>query len=103
MSLTIEQIEEQIATLQQTLETLKNPKLEVARHFTGQYFAPYQGRLYRRMESDGVPIWETYLDIKKEWVLVQSHESRDLEKTYLKDCVSDTKETPQENLEEFME
>jgi hypothetical protein len=99
MSLTIEQIEEQIATLQQTLETLKNPKLEVARHFTGQYFAPYQGRLYRRMESDGVPIWETYLDIKKEWVLTETRESRELEKTYLKDCVSTTKE----NLEEFME
>jgi hypothetical protein len=99
MSLTIEQIEEQIATLQQTLETLKNPKLEVARHFTGQYFAPYQGRLFRRMESDGVPIWESYLDIKKEWVLVQSQESRELEKAYLKDCVSDTKES----LEEFME
>jgi hypothetical protein len=99
MALTIEQIEEQIATLQKTLETLKNPKLEVARHFTGQYFAPYQGRLYRRMESEGVPIWESYLDIKKEWVLVQSQESRQLEKTYLKDCVSDTKES----LEEFME
>jgi hypothetical protein len=99
MTLTIEQIEEQIATLQQTLETLKNPKLEVARHFTGQYFAPYQGRLYRRMESDGVPIWETYLDIKKEWVLNEARESRELEKTYLKDCVSDTKES----LEEFME
>jgi hypothetical protein len=99
MSLTIEQIEEQIATLQQTLETLKNPKLEVARHFTGQYFSPYQGRLYRRMESDGVPIWETYLDIKKEWVLVETRESRELEKTYLKDCVSNTKES----LEEFME
>jgi len=103
MSLTIEQIEEQIATLQQTLNELKNPKLEVARHFTGQYFAPYQGRLYRRMESDGVPIWETYLDIKKEWVLLETRESRELEKTYLKDCVSNTKETPQESLEEFME
>jgi hypothetical protein len=98
MTLTIEQIEEQIATLQQTLETLKNPKLEVARHFTGQYFSPYQGRLYRRMESDGVPIWETYLDIKKEWVLTETRESRELEKTYLKDCVSDAKES----LEEFM-
>jgi hypothetical protein len=99
MSLTIEQIEEQIATLQKTLETLKNPKLEVARSFTGQYFAPYQGRLFRRMESDGVPIWESYLDIKKEWVLTETRESRELEKTYLKDCVSDTKES----LEEFME
>jgi hypothetical protein len=103
MSLTIEQIEEQITTLQQTLEQLKNPKLEVSRSFTGQYFAPYQGRLYRRMESDGVPIWETYLDIKKEWVLTETRESRELEKTYLKDCVSGTKETPQETLEEFME
>jgi hypothetical protein len=99
MSLTIEQIEEQIATLQQTLETLKNPKLEVARNFTGQYFAPYQGRLFRRMESDGVPIWETYLDIKKEWVLTTSKELRELEGIYQKDCASNTKE----NLEEFME
>jgi hypothetical protein len=103
MSLTIEQIEEQIATLQQTLETLKNPKLQVSRSFTGQYFAPYQGLLYRRMESDGVPIWETYLDIKKEWVLVNSKELMKLEDIYQKDCVSDTKETPQESLEEFME
>ena len=92
MSLTIEQIEEQIANLQQTLETLKNPKLEVARHFTGQYFAPYRGRLFRRMESDGVPIWETYLDIKKEWVLVQSQESKQLEKTYVTDCVTGPEE-----------
>jgi hypothetical protein len=98
MSLTIEQIEEQIATLQQTLEQLKNPKLEVARHFTGQYFAPYQGLLYRRMESDGVAIWESYLDIKKEWVIVSSQELRELEKKYQKECVSHTKET----LEEFM-
>jgi hypothetical protein len=99
MSLTIEQIEEQIATLQQTLETLKNPKLQVSRNFTGQYFSPYQGLLYRRMESDGVPIWEAYLDTKKVWVLIETQESRDLEKTYLKECVSDTKES----LEEFME
>lgn len=102
MTLTIKQIEEQIATLQKTLETLKNPKLEVARHFTGQYFQPYQGTLYRRMESGGIPIWESYLDIRNEWVLLESKESREFEKTYLKDCVSNTKETPQENLEEFM-
>jgi hypothetical protein len=87
MSLTIEQIEEQIANLQKTLETLKNPKLEVSRSFTGQYFAPYQGILYRRMESDGVPIWESYLDIKKEWVLTPSKELKQLEKTYQNDCV----------------
>lgn len=89
MTLTIEQIEEQIANLQQTLEQLKNPKLEVSRNFTGQYFAPYQGRLYRRMESDGVPIWESYLDIKKDWVLIETIESKDLEKIYLKDCITE--------------
>jgi len=87
MSLTIEQIEEQINNLQKTLETLKNPKMEVARSFTGQYFAPYQGLLYRRMESDGVPIWESYLDIKKEWVLTPSKELKQLEKIYQNDCV----------------
>ena len=107
MSSTIEQIEQQIADLQKTLEALKNPKLEIARHFTGQYFAPYQGRQYRRMESQGIPIWETFLDIKleseKEWVPLNTQESKEMEQSYLKDCVSDTKETPQESLEEFME
>jgi hypothetical protein len=92
MSLTIEQIEEQIANLQQTLENLKNPKLQVSRHFSGQYFAPYQGRLYRRMESEDVPIWEIYLDIKKEWVLVEAKEHKQLEKIYQEDCISNTKE-----------
>jgi hypothetical protein len=92
MTLTIEQIEEQIATLQQTLEQLKNPKLEVARNFSGQYFAPYQGRLYRRMESEGVPIWEAYLDIKKEWILVETREHKQLEKIYQQDCVDVEKE-----------
>jgi hypothetical protein len=87
MSLTIEQIEDQIINLQKTLETLKNPKLEVSRSFTGQYFAPYQGILYRRMESDGVPIWESYLDIKKEWILTPSKELKQLEKIYQNDCV----------------
>jgi hypothetical protein len=103
MSSTIEQIEQQIADLQKTLEALKNPKLEIARHFSGQYFAPYQGRQFRRMESQGIPIWETFLDIKKEWVTLNTQESKEMEQSYLKDCVSDTKETPQENLEEFME
>jgi hypothetical protein len=92
MSLTIEQIEEQIANLQKTLETLKNPKMEVSRSFTGQYFAPYQGMVYRRMESDGVPIWESYLEIKKEWVIVQTKESKNLEKIYLTDCITESTE-----------
>jgi hypothetical protein len=88
MSLTIEQIEEQIASLQRNLETLKKPKLEVSRSFTGQYFAPYQGMVYRRMESDGTPIWESYLNIKKEWTILNSKESDALEQTYSKDCLS---------------
>ena len=90
MSLTIEQIEEQIATLQKTLDSLKNPKLEVTREFIGQYFAPYQGRQYRRMESEGIPIWETHLDIKKEWVIVDNKESKNLEQIYQQDCVIET-------------
>lgn len=85
MSLTIEQIEEQISSLQKTLEELKNPKLEVSRHVTGQYFSPYQGRLYRRMESDGIPIWETYLDVKKEWIILNTKESKEMEKLYDRD------------------
>lgn len=117
MTFTAEQIEQQIANLQQTLDQLKNPKLEVSRNFTGQYFAPYQGRLYRRMESEGVPIWETYLEIKKDWVLLDAREMREFEKTYLKDCLVQesvkkpvrksvkklTQESAQENFEEFVE
>lgn len=93
MSLSIEQIEEQMLVLQKTLEELKNPKMEVSRHFMGQYFFPYQGTQYRRMESDGIPIWECHLDIKKEWILLDKKESEKLEKIYLKDCVSTTEET----------
>lgn len=95
MALTIEQIEEQISNLQKTLEEMKNPKLEVSRHFSGQYFSPYQGRLYRRMESEGVPIWECFLDLKKEWVLVETRETKQLEKIYQQDCT-----TAQDTVEE---
>ena len=102
MTLSIEQIEEQITNLQQTLDELKNQKLKVSREFTGQYFEPYQGILYRRMESDGIPIWESYLAIKKEWVLLNSKELSKLEDIYQKECVATKKETPQESLEEFM-
>jgi len=102
MALSIEQIEAQIANLQKTLDELKNQKLKVSRYFTGQYFESYQGRLYRRMESDKVPIWETYLDLKKEWVPLNSTELRDIEKIYQQDCAI-KKETPQETLEEFMD
>jgi len=87
MTLTIQQIEEQMRVLQRTLEELKNPKLEVSRHFTGQYFSPYVGMQYRRMESSGIPIWESYLDIKKDWVQVGKAENTKLEKIYQQDCV----------------
>lgn len=88
MTLSIEQIEAQIAELQKTLEALKNPKMEVSRQFTGQYFTPYKGIQYRRMESEGIPIWESYLDIKTEWVLVDKKQSEELEKIYFTDCLS---------------
>jgi hypothetical protein len=42
------------------------------------------------MESDGVPIWETYLTVKKEWVMAQDREAKDLEKVYMQDCLSDS-------------
>ena len=92
MALSIEQIEQQIADLQKTLEQLKNPKLEVSRQFTGQYFAPYQGKVIRRMESEGIPIWETHLDIKKEWIILADDELKKLEDIYQKDCTSSSKE-----------
>jgi hypothetical protein len=101
MSLSIEQIEQQISELQKALEVMKNPKMEVVRHFTGQYFAPYQGRQYRRMESEGIPIWECYLDIKKEWVIVSAQELEKLEKIYFEDCIqTTTQESQQEIIEE---
>tara|TARA_R110000868_G_scaffold64262_1_gene193187 strand:+ start:715 stop:1032 length:318 start_codon:yes stop_codon:yes gene_type:complete len=87
MTLTIAQIEEQMLMLQSSLDKLKNPKLQVIREFTGQYFTPYEGRQYRRMESEGIPIWECYLDIKKEWTQVDKRENTKLEKVYHQDCV----------------
>lgn len=87
MSLTIEQIEAQIAELQKTLEILKNPKLEVSRQFTGQYFNPYQGNQYRRMESEGVAIWESFI-AELGWVKLDEQKTEDLEMIYLNDCVS---------------
>lgn len=88
MALTIEQIENQIAELQKTLEELKNPKMEIFRHFTGQYLKPYKGIQYRRMESGGIPIWECYIETKKEWELMDKKESDKLEKIFLNDCIS---------------
>jgi hypothetical protein len=97
MTLTIKEIEEQMLMLQSSLDKLKNPKLQVSRYFTGQYFSPYEGRQYRRMESSGIPIWECFLDLKKEWVQVEKRENTKLEKVYQQDCV--VEEEPEEEIE----
>lgn len=86
MTLTIQQIEEQMLVLQKTLEELKNPKLQVSRYFTGEYFNPYEGMQYRRMESEGVPVWECFLPTKKEWVHLNKQEGAKFEKIYSKNC-----------------
>jgi hypothetical protein len=93
MTLTIKEIEEQMLMLQSSLDKLKNPKLQVSRYFVGQYFAPYEGRQYRRMESEGIPIWECFLDIKKEWVQVEKQEGVRIEKIYQQDCVVEEEKT----------
>jgi len=99
MTITIQQIEEQMIELQRVLEELKNSKLQVSRYFTGQYFAPYEGRLYRRMESECIPIWESYLDIKKEWAQVTKRENTRLEKIYQEEYVVE-KEIIEEEISE---
>ena len=93
MTLTIQQIEEQMIQLQSSLDKLKNPTLQVSRYFTGQYFSPYEGRQYRRMESEGIPIWECFLDLKKEWVQVAAREGVGFEKIYQQDCVVEEEKT----------
>lgn len=103
MELSIEQLEQRIEMMQKTLSELKTNKLEVVREFTGQYFAPYQGKSFRRMESDGIPIWEFYIEHKKEWIMLDSNERSKLEHIYQKNYVSPKRKTPQEGLEEFME
>jgi hypothetical protein len=90
MTQPIEQLESQIAELQKTLDELRNSKLEITRQFTGQYFSPYQGRQYRRMESEGIPIWEYFMG---EWIKVDSPQSEDLETQYQTECAPQ-KRTP---------
>jgi hypothetical protein len=102
MSFNIEQIEEQIASLQKKLEELKNTKLEIVRQFTGQYFAPYQGKQYRRMESEGIPIWEIYLENKNDWVTLIHNESEQLEEFYQREYPSTKKRTSSRKSEEVV-
>lgn len=91
MPQTIEEIESQIAELQKTLNELKNPKLKITRRFTGQYFEPFQEKLYRRMESENIPIWECFSDSNKDWSIIDKVEADKLEKTYIKDCLCASK------------
>jgi hypothetical protein len=58
-------------------------KLEVSKSFTGQYFNPYAGKQYRRMESEGVAVWEVF-DPNKNWLFVTEPEARNLEAIYQK-------------------
>jgi hypothetical protein len=85
MTLTIEQLEAQVAELQKNIEILKEQKLEVTREFIGQYFAPFKGQQYRRMESEEVPIWECFSDSKKIWILLNKQESEQMERLFKKD------------------
>lgn len=86
MSVTLEQIQKQLAELQKIVDSMKEPKLEVSRQFTGEYFKPYGGKQYRRMESDNIPIWEYFWDAKRDWVPLEKSETEELEETYIRDC-----------------
>lgn len=89
MTITIDEIQNQISDLQKLIDTMKNPALEVSRNFIGQYFKPYQGKQYRRMVSDEIPIWEFFMDSKKEWVILNKQDSKKLESEFLKTCTPD--------------
>ncbi len=90
MTPTIEQIQEQISNLQKTLEELKNQKLEISRNFTGHYFKVYQGKHYRRMESDYVPIWEIFVDVRGDWLCLDKRQTEELENIFIRDCIATT-------------
>jgi hypothetical protein len=95
MSLSIEQIENQILQIQKSLDELKTMKLKVSRSFTGQYFDPYRGKQYRRMESEGVPVWEVF-NSNKNWLLLGKEEIQNLEAIYQRSLVP----TPENKISE---
>lgn len=96
---TLEQVQRQLAELQKIVESMKEPKMEVSRHFTGEYFKPYNGKQYRRMESDNIPIWEYFWDIKRDWVPLEKIESENMEEIYIRDCFLKTEEKIEEKVE----
>lgn len=87
MSVTIEEIKRQLAELQKIVDSMKEPKMEVSRHFTGEYLKPYNGKQYRRMESENIPIWEYFWDVKRDWVPLEKIEAEAMEEIYIKDCI----------------
>lgn len=87
MSVSIEEIKKQLAELQQIVESMKEPKIEVSRSFTGEYFKPYNGNQYRRMESENIPVWEYFWDVKRDWVPLERIESESMEELYIRDCI----------------
>lgn len=91
MTLTIEEIQNQISSLQKTLDEMKSLKMEILRNFTGQYFKPHQGNQYRRMESNYIPIWEIF--IRSEWKVLDEKRSEELETIFIRDCVTGTEES----------
>jgi len=91
--MTIEEIQKQIVELQRIVESMQIQKLEVSRHFTGDYFKPYRGKQYRRMESENIPIWEHFCDKSGEWTVVSSDEVELLEDTYCSECVTPVKKS----------
>jgi hypothetical protein len=87
MSVTIEEVQKQIEELQKIVNSMKEPRMEISRNFTGEYFKPYRGKQYRRMESDGIPIWEYFWDVKRDWVMLENQEVEELEEIYIRDCI----------------
>ena len=86
MTVTIEEIKKQLSELQKIVDSMKEPKMEVSRHFTGEYFKQYNGKQYRRMESDNIAIWEYFWEVKRDWVPLEKLEAEEMEETYIKDC-----------------
>lgn len=87
MSVTLDQIKQQLVELQKVVDSMKEPRLEVSRRFTGDYFKAYNGKQYRRMESENIPIWEYFWDVKRDWVPLERPEAENMEEIYIRDCI----------------
>lgn len=85
--MTIEEIQKQITELQKIVESMQKQKMEISRHFTGDYIKLYKGKQYRRMESENIPIWEYFSEEDSRWIIESEVESEKLEEVYCNDCV----------------